>query len=102
MDKLENRVKGNFTIIPNQLINDPDLSITAKALYQLFASKPKAWTFYNSVLMKETKFSKKTLNKYIDELVSCGWMTKSEQKIVNGRFSGRDYILYENRRKNRR
>lgn len=75
---LKNRIKSHFTIIPNSLINDRNLSDRARFIFTLMASKPDDWKFYNSSLAKELGYHEDTLRKYVSELIESGWLVKHE------------------------
>ena len=38
-----NRVKENYTIITNEVLSNPNLSLKAKGLYAYLCSKPESW-----------------------------------------------------------
>jgi uncharacterized phage protein (TIGR02220 family) len=93
-NKLRNKIKDNFTIIPNDLILDQSLSDRSRFIYALLASKPDGWTFYNKSLAKEAGYTVDTLRKYITELVDVGWISKTGQDRVDGKFTSNDYELH--------
>lgn len=95
--ELQNRLKENYTIIPNELINDVTISPDARFLYTLLASKPDGWRFYNSNLTKLIGRSEDTLRKYMRELETSGWITivsQPQQSRVDGKFPPNKYILH--------
>ena len=71
--ELKNKIKENFTIIPNALISDTTLSTRARFLYILLASKPEKWENQKQTLAKEMNCSVDSLRKYFRELENCGW-----------------------------
>jgi len=94
--ELKNKIKDNYTIIPNELITDPSLSPTAKCLYALLASKPDEWKFYNNVLANEMRCTTDTLRKHLKILEDSGWIEiikQSELPREKGRFPPNKYIL---------
>ncbi len=93
-NELKNKIKNNYTIIPNKLINDSSISDRARFLFCVLASKPDGWKFYNNALAKELGYSIETLRKYFKELIDAGWIIKYEQKKdENGRFTPNYYEL---------
>ncbi len=67
MNKLNNKIKDNFTIIPNDIIRNKNLSDRARFLFCYMASMPDEWKFYQGVMAKELGYTKDTLRKYIEE-----------------------------------
>jgi len=80
--ELKNKIKDNYTIIPNALITDPSLSPTTKYLYILLISKPDGWIFCNSALAKEMGCTTDTLQKHLKILESKGWIQTPSKIIV--------------------
>ena len=93
MNNIKNNIHKDFTIIPNGLINNKELTDRARFVFVYMASKPDDWTFYNRELSKSLKYSIKTLRKYIEELCCSGWITKYQQSRKNGLFTANTYIL---------
>ena len=46
MNKLNNKIKDNFTIIPNDIIRNKSLSDRARFIFCYMASMPDDWKFY--------------------------------------------------------
>lgn len=84
---------SNYQIIPRELIFDPSLTDRARFVYCFMASKPDDWDFYLEPMANEIGYSKDTLRKYINELVSNGWLVKGEQVNNNGVFGAVEYTL---------
>ena len=92
MNKVKNKVRRDFTIIPNALINDDNLTDRARFLFVYMASKPEDWDFYQVPLAKKLGYSIDTLRKYISELLESGWMERQERR-EGGKFDSFDYTL---------
>lgn len=93
MNNIKNNISKNFTIVPNALINDNELTDRARFIFVYMASKPDDWSFLNFELSKSLKYSIKTLRKYIEELNHSGWITKFPQSRISGLFTANTYIL---------
>ena len=93
MNNVKNNIKKDFTIAPNQLINDNQISDRARFLFIYMCSKPDDWKFKNYHLSKALGYTEDTLRKYINELVKSGWIIKEEQKRIDGKFTPNTYIL---------
>lgn len=92
MNKLNNKIKDNFTIIPNDIIRNKSLSDRARFIFCYMASMPDDWKFYQGVMAKELGYTKDTLRKYIEELLHTGYL-KREQRRETGKFDSYDYTL---------
>lgn len=89
-----NRITKNFTIAPNELINDTRLSIQARFLFIYLCSKPSDWTFRNKVIENDLNISKDSRLKYTNELKNSGWLTVDQIKN-KGSFGGNQYVLQQ-------
>ena len=93
MSKIVNRLKSNFTQIPNDLISDDTLSDRARFIYCFMASKPDGWEFWNNSLAKALGYSVETLRKYLKELHAGGWVINLGQEGEGGKFGGNNYEI---------
>jgi hypothetical protein len=92
MNKLNNKIKDNFTIIPNEIIRNKSLSDRARFIFCYMASMPDDWKFYQGVMAKELGYTKDTLRKYIEELLETGYLNREQRREV-GKFDSYDYTL---------
>jgi predicted transcriptional regulator len=92
MNKLNNKIKENFTTIPNSVIRNKALSDRARFLFCYMASMPNDWQFYQSAMAKELNYSKDTLRKYMEELLTTGYLIR-EQRREKGKFDSYDYTI---------
>jgi DNA-binding MarR family transcriptional regulator len=92
MNKLNNKIKDNFTIIPNDIIRNKSLSDRARFIFCYMASMPDDWKFYQGAMAKELGYTKDTLRKYIEELLETGYLNR-EQRREEGKFDSYDYTL---------
>lgn len=92
MNKINNKIKENFTTIPNSVIRNKALSDRARFLFCYMASMPDDWQFYQSAMAKELGYTKDTLRKYMDELISTGYLMR-EQRREKGKFDSYDYTI---------
>lgn len=91
------KVKGlesDFTIVPNQTINDK-LSWAARGMLLYLCSKPDDWEVNITDLVNQTTGSAKrsgrdAVRKIMDELVDCGYMRKTQNRIA-GKFDNNDH-----------
>ena len=84
MNNIKNEITGNYTICPNTLLLDNNISRGARLLFLVMASKPDTWNFYHSALAKDIGCNEKTLRGYLDELKNTGWITASTRNNNDG------------------
>ena len=94
MSILSKSFKCNFTQVPNEIINDKNVSLKAKGLYLYMVSKPDNWEFSLNGLTSQLQESKPAILRILDELIKCGYLEKIKNRI-NGRQALNDYILHE-------
>lgn len=90
---LKNTVKNlhsRFTQIPNELINDEQLSPAAKGVYCYLASKPEGWRFTIDEI--SSHFSK-PIRAAIHELEASRWLLRQTEPI-KGKGKGFDWAWY--------
>ena len=93
MNKVDNKTKRYFTQIPNDLIRNSSISDRARFLYCYMSSMSEDWEFYQGKMAKDLGYSKDTLRKYLDELVSTGYLKRTQRRSEKGRFDSYDYII---------
>ena len=91
MAKVLNKTKG-FGSISRDCVYDNELSDRARFLYVYMACKPESWEFYQDKVAEELGYKKDTLRKYLDELITRGWITELEQHN-DGKFGCLEYII---------
>jgi hypothetical protein len=93
MNTCTNKTKKYFTQIPNDLIRNSSISDRARFLYCYMSSMAEEWQFYQSKMAKDLGYSKDTLRKYLDELVSTGYLKRTQKRSELGRFDSFDYVI---------
>lgn len=88
-------VKSHFTIIPNSIIDNPNLSFRAKGIYTYLRSKPDSWEFKVDNIAKVSMEGRDAVRAGIKELENAGYLEKVANKQGNGKFSGWIWIVYE-------
>lgn len=83
----------NYQNIPRALVFDSKLSDRARFLYCYMACKPDGWQFFLEPMSHEIGYGIGTLRKYINELVSSGWIERGEQENKEGVFGAVSYTL---------
>ena len=89
---MKNRLKGNFTQVPNSLIMDARISAQAKGVYIYLHSRDEDWQFYESEIVNNFTNGKYAISVAVKELIHFGYLLRI-QKRVSGKFSHYDWIL---------
>jgi hypothetical protein len=93
MNKLR-KLQTGFTQIPNALWQDDRLSLKAKGVYGLLASKPDNWVYIEEVLVRESRDGRDSFRAAVAELIETGWLEKNQvQDIRTGKFSHTEWVL---------
>ncbi len=90
---MKNSIKKDFTIIPNELINDSELDMKARFIFIYLASKPEDWKYYNRKMEADLKCEKDTRIKYTKQLVDRGWISIEQQILPGGKFGPNEITL---------
>lgn len=80
-----------YTQVPNAMLCDPNLSAKAKGIYCYLFSKPDGWVFHTETILKELKEGKDSFYAAIDELISSGYIARTQQTAIDGKFGGTVY-----------
>ena len=79
-------------MISRDVVFDTSISDRARFLYVYMACKPESWDFYQDKVAEELGYTKDTLRKYLDELITRGWITEDEQRN-SGQFGCLVYTI---------
>lgn len=77
---------GNFTKIPNELLNDSVLSWKAKGLFCHMASKPDNFNFTVHSLSKQFPSGKSAISGMLKELKDRGWVSYYKNTDGTGKY----------------
>jgi len=94
MNVIKNHFKGNFTIVPNELIKDNSLPIVTRFLYIFLIHLPENWEFRTWKLCEELPMNPETFRKHRNKLCEYGWISVEKQKFNGKKFESRIYHLY--------
>ena len=79
-------ISENYVKIPNELLNDKDLSWKAKGLFCYMASKPDSFNFTVQSLATQFNTGRATLFSAMDELKIKGWLTWDKRSDGKGKY----------------
>ncbi len=97
------KITGDYTPVPNALLNSSFLDPIAKIIYMFLRSKGKRWIVINSYLAKALGISINTLKRYIQQLIDYGWVSRKQRRNPNNGqlLGGYDYVLHNSPQKNK-
>lgn len=64
-----------FTVVPNQVLNSMDISLSAKGMYAYMKSKPDNWNFTIRSMAKQLKEGQTAISSAVKELRDAGLVT---------------------------
>ncbi len=86
--------RDNFTIVPNAVFLDERLSVEAKGVLGFLLSRPHAWQVRLEHIRHTLRVGRKKLQRIFRELISAGYVTREQQRILDGhRFGEMDYVV---------
>lgn len=86
--------RKNFTILPNDLIQNEKLSYSARGLLEFMLSLPEDWGFNVAYLVKKSPNEGETkIRNYLKEIKKAGYIRIVPAKRKGGRFNGNDWIV---------
>lgn len=85
-------IKARYATIPNDLLNNADVSLKAKGLYGFIQSKPDDWNFSAERIALQTKDGKDSVKVALQELEAVGYLTRNKYQDNKGYWQI-EYIL---------
>ena len=88
------KIQRFFGAVPNELLNDPDISFKAKGLYAYLNSKPDNWDFSVESIAAQVKEGIDSVRGGIHELEKFGYLKRIKYQNEKGYWEV-DYMLFE-------
>lgn len=95
MDKLKIKRKAGYTVLPNAVLRDKNLTLQAKGLFAVMFSLPDEWDFSVKGLATLANCGRDKVRAALDSLETAGYLLREQTHDETGRFSGNDFILYD-------
>jgi hypothetical protein len=92
MSKL--KIKNRYSVIPNDLVNNPEISLRAKGLFAFIQSKPDGWDFSAERISNQTKEGLQAVISGLKELEKSGYLLRERTQNQLGHWEV-NYILKE-------
>lgn len=77
-------IKNNFGVVPNDLLNNKDLTFKAKGVYAYIQSKPASWDFSAERISLQTKEGVTAIRMALIELEKAGYLTRTQSRNNKG------------------
>lgn len=88
------KIHRSFGSVPNQLLNNPDITFKAKGLFAYLNSKPEDWDFSIESISKQNKEGLDAVRTAIHELEHHLYLIRKRRHNEKGHWEI-EYILYE-------
>jgi hypothetical protein len=79
--------RTNFTVVPNELLSDPDLDGVAKWIVAYMLSKPDDWNFSAARIVRETREGIDAVRGAMSRAEAAGWLRRTVVHDERGRLS---------------
>lgn len=89
------KVLRDFTVVPNAIAQNKNLSLEEKGLMAYLLSLPSDWVLFKSSLHKVMNEKEGKVDKAFKALQSKGYILSTKQVGSDGRFLGWNHIVYE-------
>ena len=83
----------NFTILPNQILEDTRLKWSTRAMLCFLLSKPANWKVSVAHLQTQGNMGRDAVYAALAEMIEYGYATKSQKRSKDGRTAGYDYQI---------
>jgi len=92
---IRHKHQGNFTTVPNEILEDPRLCLGAKGLLCFMLSRPRGWRFRNTHLQRAAQVGAKALANYTGQLERAGYLDRDSKqgRDENNRFTLLNYVV---------
>ena len=92
---IRHKHKGQFSIVPNGIFHDPDLSLRAKGLLVYLLSLPPDWEVRHDQLQRKLHIGRKLLQGAFKELIVAGYAVRDELqgRDEHNRFTTLNYVV---------
>jgi len=84
-----------YSIIPNAIINNPNLSYKAKGILIYLISKPDGWEVKLEDIAKHSKDGLDAVRSGVNELVKAGYIIRRRIRNKDGKMAGWESLVYE-------
>jgi hypothetical protein len=94
MFRIKREKQDNYTIVPNEIVRNPKISLKTKGLYMTIMSLPENWDFTVQGMKAILKENETAIYTAIKELMEHGYCIR-RFLYENGKRSGIEYLFFE-------
>lgn len=84
-----------YTVAPNQLLNDKRLTVEAVGMLMYILSKPQGWAVITGQLSSRFDIGREKTHKILRSLRETGYSTREFERDENGRIVGQFMVFYD-------
>lgn len=89
------KIEKDFTVIPNEIIRNKEMSMNSKMLLITMLSLPPDWDFSINGLKSIVKEGRDTVRNALQEIEKYGYLTRNRVRNDNGTLVGYEYTVYQ-------
>lgn len=86
---------SGFTVVQNNAVRDPRLSLSAVGLYVRMMSLPEGRAHSVRYIAKVAGCGRDALRRCFSELEAAGYLVREQQHVEHGKFGANAYLLYD-------
>jgi hypothetical protein len=88
------KILNRYGVVPNDVLNNPKLSLKAKGLFAYIQSKPDDWNFSKDRIKNDSTDGRDGIMSGLQELEAQGYLERKKFKNEKGQWE-HEYVLYE-------
>lgn len=92
---VKSKLNKSYTVVPNEILKRSDISARAKGLFTYLHSLPENWVIYKTEVYNHFTEGRRAMESAFKELEEKGYLLGADQIKADGKFQGKDYILYQ-------
>lgn len=89
------KIEKDFTVIPNEIIRNKEMSMNSKMLLITMLSLPPGWDFSINGLKTIVKEGRDTVRNALQEIEKYGYLTRNRVRNSDGTLLGYEYTVYQ-------
>ena len=89
------KIEKDFTVIPNEIIRNKEMSMNSKMLLITMLSLPPGWDFSINGLKTIVKEGRDTVRNALQEIEKYGYLTRNRVRNADGTLLGYEYTVYQ-------
>lgn len=89
------KIEKDFTVIPNEIIRNKEMSMNSKMLLITMLSLPPGWDFSINGLKTIVKEGRDTVRNSLQEIEKYGYLTRNRVRNADGTLLGYEYTVYQ-------